>query len=325
MIFRRRWSSLKRLRGSSRSRTPGVRMRVIESAEMAVRIQTRNAMDLAKQRLCFCYLCGQSLAEQDTRTEHVLARGLLDADSVSSSSWPITLRVHAQCDQEHKQPFDSVLIAVQRVHSQSLQSVPKSDRAIVRKRIRESETAGVPASLSAYEASACFRSIWASVRGFHASLYQSFLPNDTKRLVFAPAPSFNHREATPIDQQLDRDRWMAERIALANSAATLEGSWDGITAWDERVKYRCVWHPLPESRSSKWLCLWTLSTPQVLSWSRSVTGLETPWRGVYRTSDVPASAAQLTDAAIEKLSADLERRAGLSNVRSILNRAGRAE
>lgn len=260
-------------------------------------------MQRARRALSFCYLCGGPLRTTPAlplSTEHVFPLGALDARPKDTSWWPVTLRVHARCEEEHKKPHDAQLITQQRANVHGTDRMSPSEQAVVRKLVEEGKAQGLPDGVSALPGWAPVRAVRQAVRGLHAALYGEYLPATYKGDVYSPAPGFNLRSKLSIERQLDEDENTSSVVFALLEAARMNDEWDGIVAWGGNLRYRCVWHRL-DLRPGGVMCMWTLDTPESRQWSKVTAHRDWPWRGAYLLPSPPARASILTDAAIEKL------------------------
>jgi hypothetical protein len=288
---------------------------------MSIRILTQKAMQMARGKVRFCYLCGApfELGEK-TAVEHVVARESTDYQATGAEAWLVTLPVHPECDRRLKKPNDDELIAMQRAHSRWVHDVPVSNRQTVLKRLRAARAIPSQPDSIAVEAGPVFQSIDATVRGMHTALYGTFLPADTKHRTCAPTPAFSVNSRRPVHVQLARERTISDIVMRALLAAHLSGEWDGITAWGGMIRYRCAWYVPEEGREV--MCSWGLATPEALKWSSHLGNEAVPWRGTYRCATLPAGASVLTDLSAQHLVLEQRRRQQLPFLLHLLRSAG---
>ncbi len=291
---------------------------------MPIQIQSQSQMRLAREAVQFCYLCGQPLSlvsPSEVASEHVLARGSSDLQVTGADAWNVTLPVHRTCDVTLKKPHDDELISLQRVHCRPLHKVGNSDRKRVWKRMAQAEREGLPRTFPAVSTESTLKAVWATVRGMHAALYSAYLPPDVKHRTMPPVPSFSTKSTLSFQQQVEDEALTGTRVLRGVEGALLANECDEIKAWGFSIRYRCIWHVLPDRNNA--MCIWSLETPEAGVWSRSVTGGYVPWRGLYFCAQVPRGAAMLSDRAIELANADTERKAHKPIIMFLTDNAGR--
>ena len=267
-----------------------------------MRITTQSAMNRARARVRFCYLCGGQLCAPDSKRhqsklqiEHVLPKSLYPAGSPENSArWPVTLYVHPACDQRDKGRGDDVLRLLHRFATSHMTGDRLSAGAFRRLDMRPAQIRtprGLVCGLDGIDRLCEFA--WQWVRGLHAALYGECLPHVVKHEVFPPAPIAVAKDMS-LDGKLSPAVWA--KVARAESADT----WDGIECWGGAVRYHCLWFQPPLAHTGDpagWICAWTLVYPYALDWSATMMlpGREFGWHGCYVLSALPAGAAVVSD------------------------------
>jgi len=195
----------------------------------------------------FCYLCGKSWAQNaTTNRDHVPPRRLFaEADRTP----PLTLRTHADCNNGHS-TYD--------------EQVGQLVSLLWKEAPGPADVSSLRVSMHAPHGMVPFGAVeWLHLRfivarwlkGFHAALYGSFLPN-VNGAIHEPFPGGN----TPgEDSNLHVSHAVFVREIKKNRAA---GSVDSIVAYNGRCRYECTWSHLDDGRP---MCLWALD---VYAWHR---------------------------------------------------------
>lgn len=259
-------------------------------AVMFQRILSQKQMQVARRSISFCYLCGKNIsqcdetgAQQPTTGEHVIPQSLLgNAPENQSEAWAVILDVHEKCEQSKKQKVDHWLKLFQQIHVQSnhewpkhghLRNMPIRPLQITHSQINHA----IPAFTGC---SQLFQGVWQWVRGLHTALYFQFLPEDTWNCSIPPVPACSLQSNGPTIEETET---LSSLIRSSISLAQSHDKWDGITAWNAAIKYRCVWWQCTATEKPRWMCFWQLSYPHLTEWSRQVlpAGSERPWHGCY--------------------------------------------
>ncbi len=264
------------------------------------RILTQKAMREARSQVDFCYLCGELLPPKGTpgrpakiTGEHVVPRGLLGA-APNDDAWVVELDVHRQCEATKKQRDDSMLTLLQRIHVDPVKGWPRGGhlRALNLQPGLIFPGGGV-APIPAFQGLECILpGAWTWVRGMHAALYARFLPDDVHHAAMPPVPACDS-ERDPSMEIAEKGSWLFRTFV---QVSVDRAKWDGVSAWGNRLLYRCAWYHCPGTPAHPpWVCFWTLVFPGVLQWSRGVLGDadKRPWHGFYTLNARPANASVL--------------------------------
>jgi hypothetical protein len=204
------------------------------------------------------------------------------------------LDVHKACETKHKQPVDHLLNLLQTMNITPVPAWPDSGhlhRLNLRPLILVAPNGrnAVPVFGNAREV---IQGAWTWVRGLHAALYSEYLPENANPCVLPPVPAFSSTGGVTMQEA----EGMSFVCRGAVDLAIKHNKWDGVSAWGNRLRYRCVWTYLPpEFGDPLWSCCWALLFPGVLEWSRTVlpAGAERPWHGMYTCRALPAGACHL--------------------------------
>ncbi len=272
-------------------------------SDICQRILSQKKMQDTRRSIAFCYLCGGDLSpcnksgvQQPTTGEHVIPRSLLgDVPKNQSETWAIKLDVHQKCEQFEKQQVDHWLKLLQEIHIQPIHkrtkpghfhNMPIRPSQIIQSQMRNA----VPVFTGCSE---LFQGVWQWIRGLHAALYLQFLPVNIWYCSFPPVPACSSQHDGPTFEETETLSYLVlSSISLAESL----DKWDGITAWNGTVQYRCVcWQCTAATEKLTWICFWTLSFPRLTEWSRQVlpAGSERPWHGCYASISRPKDSAFL--------------------------------
>lgn len=266
---------------------------------MPIRIDTAAMLDNVSSEISFCYLCGRKIPPK-TRTgrgadvdgDHVVPKALLREFSTPTST-PIVLPVHRDCH-AMKSASDEAIALIHRGLVNSDKPLPDQIRSLKLRPTREVvPIEGEPTIIHGFDGPEVWRvrqAVVHWVRGFHAILYGSFLPNSSDRLghsVMTPlAESINDQSIAEVDKVKGVVGHLLTRPSIQRKA-------DTIVAWDNRVVYRAIWMPsLVDSRLS--LCVWMLETPGT-DRLRDGTPFRArfPWMGSYPAVHRPPNCATL--------------------------------
>ena len=224
-----------------------------------------------------------------------MPRSLLgNAPKNQSEAWAVKLDVHEKCEQADKQKVDHWLKLFQQIHVQPSHKWAKpgqlKNMSIHPAQIIQSHMSGaVPVFTGCSE---LLQGVWQWVRGLHAALYLEFLPSDTWHCPFPPVPACSTQNNGPTLEETETMSYIVlSRICLAKS----HDKWDGITAWNDTMQYKCVWWQCTAGEKTRWICFWTLSYPHLTEWSRQVlhAGSERPWHGCYASKSRPKDSTVL--------------------------------
>jgi hypothetical protein len=226
-------------------------------------VSLRAQKDFQKlQRLSFCYLCGDSFAEGDKKNhDHVPPENIFD----KKDREPLKLPTHYNCNHAHRLTDEKIgeMIRLRR------RQFPQ------RKNRRLKVTFNINTGVSFLTNLDIDAAVWRWVRGFHAALYQSHLPEDdpSKAKFRDGAIQTPFRKTRKTDQGgtlvpiLPQHRLFVE-IIKANRAMN---NVDGIVTNKGQMAYECVWQKA--DADDGWICIFALN---VCDWKDlgAVAGLE---------------------------------------------------
>jgi hypothetical protein len=298
---------------------------------MTVRIESQKAMTAATKSLAVCYLCGKSVAESvpsDISVEHVIPKGTLPRlDKLPpevtpiGEAWPITLRVHKDCEKAIKAKYDHVFVELHRAAARNEMGDTSRGRGTLRKLL---PLDAHKSSLPLLNAEAALKSISLCVKGLHAALYGAAVPVEKRIWIWGPTRFVSPKSRRPIEQQIALDDKLSNNVLRMLVGAIDTNVWDGITAWSGTVVYKCFWTLRPIPKEDRFLCLWGLGTADTAQWSMQMFCDVRPWHGMYRSPTLPPGASLITDEALAQMDGVAAKRQSSQTIRSMFDRNGRA-
>lgn len=212
------------------------------------RIENQKAMRDARTRVQFCYICGKDLPARSDRAwkdnvigEHVLPRVLHGPQpSDAAERWRVELDVHRECEATQKQEVDHQIKLLQEMHVKHPKDWPS--RGHLRQLgLQEGTLFDLVNGAAAPTFSGIaplLAGVWCSVRGFHAALYNEFLPLEILHVVMPPVPVLVSNPQGCSLEDAETQSWLARSVV---ENAISNDKWDGVSAWGSRVKFRCAW------------------------------------------------------------------------------------
>lgn len=260
----------------------------------------------------FCYICGKRLpirgagAHRRKRIvkEHVIPRSVIGKRTPGlSSQWLLTLEVHRECEELSKQHKDKAIKAIHSIHTTHPDEWKKEDIEALLPMYRSEKVciSGIDRPIFG-NISPVISGVWTWIRGLHAALYGSYLPNDVRHRVLAPLPGYFEHSKTSRERQLEEEKKDTQAILRIVTAGARNNVWDGVIMTNGNVQYRCVW--LLNKNGAKpydkiVVCVWYLDFPGVMKMS-SLLHQQVPWRGMYQYySEIPKNAAVVTNDTIQ--------------------------
>jgi len=149
--------------------------------------------------LNFCYLCGNRFSDGPNRAcddDHVPPTALFlkpDRDT------PLILKTHKDCNNSQNLTDEFMGQLVSLIHGKAPRPNMLSPKRIALVGSLSPKLFVEPDVKSA---------IWRWIRGFHAALYQEYLPNSTMRAIHTPMPSFQRHGSRIVlaDRGLSQNR-----------------------------------------------------------------------------------------------------------------------
>lgn len=250
---------------------------------MAIQIVTQNQLR-AIQSLPFCYLCGQPLLTdppQPTNMDHVPPKRLF---RVVDRTPPLQLPTHEACNNGHSENDAVAAQLMDVLHGQA----PRQQR--FQAGVGQFRDGSQGLAVRGFDMRAMVRR-W--VRGFHAALYEEFVP-DGPFTTITPLPEGDRRDDGGVVFVTVPE--VAPHLVDVLKRNRAVGSLDSVVCYNERCRYECVW---VQADGGQWICIWALD---VYGWIRLGDGQHFEPRGcfgLYRRPDggTPKGAAEGTSLA----------------------------
>ncbi len=201
-----------------------------------MRIATGRELRAAYDRIGFCYMCGEALAGRETNDDHVVAKSLARPEHRSS---PLILPVHVECNTAASVQDGHAAELVGFLHGK----VPHEKRRqlkYVSERPVESRQA--MAAVTGIDLDSL---VMRWLQGFHAALYGEFLPSRpyTKLSYSGPFPTGTFDTATNRGS-IAPSRTVHQPIVGVIRLNRLCQRLDGISIYDGKCRFECVWSSL---------------------------------------------------------------------------------
>jgi hypothetical protein len=229
----------------------------------------------------FCYFCGREFEAADaqvTNHDHVPPEKLIVVDD--RSNFPLKMKVHLACHKPYSTEDERIIQIIRAGRGEHPK--PGQDRTGVEfLQLRDGRMIPYIRNQHLDLNKAFFR----YVRGFHAALYDQFLPLNTDRAVHLPMVEFS------LDDQEHQIRLFTDREI---QHATLGGMFklslddgaemDAVVTYNGAMIYECMWRLDPEDRAECIFCLrlydLTDLGPVDLLPRRALLGLYRPVAGI---------------------------------------------
>jgi hypothetical protein len=206
-------------------------------------LSTHKAFQVVRRNLSFCYLCGQPLnnAEQTNR-DHVPPSGLFAVEDREPS---LILPTHYRCNRERSGEDQVIAQLVGVLPGRRVNDAHNKLRVAV----GQFEDGNSFAVLSDIDIRQIIRR-W--IRGFHAALYDEFLPGDAVFATYPPLPE-GRRDGDKITFVAIPEAYSKFVDELKRNR--LVQNLDRIVSRNGKCRYECVWS---QSDDSHWNCIYGL-------------------------------------------------------------------
>lgn len=190
----------------------------------------------------FCYLCGDSLPSMGCpgrNRDHVPPSSLfLPQDRTP----PVILPTHTTCNNSQTSTDEIMGQLISLIHG----TPPKPNR--LKAAVYATPVIGIP--LLAIDHN-LHSAIWRWIRGFHAALYATPLPDSAERWIGTPLPALKIGES-PAGENLSQHRLVVEQVKRNRAA----GRFDEIRCRNRQLRYECTWQE--SDNGLNWMCFWGL-------------------------------------------------------------------
>jgi hypothetical protein len=212
--------------------------------ELVNQIDVRSAHDLT-----FCYLCGQNFTSRsENHPDHVPPKAIFAKED---RNFPLKVASHAACNEAHSLPDEVLgqLIAV------SHGKYPNEDRVAIE--FRQYQVEGFATPFMGCVTTNIKNQIVRWMRGFHAALYQEYLPTNTPNAIHLPFPNGSLTEDGFIIKDILDQQYLFVDVIKKNRIAR---QLDRIVCNNGRLQYECVWMTTDQG---DWSCVFAL---QIYDW-----------------------------------------------------------
>jgi hypothetical protein len=211
-------------------------------------LKTQKDFQTVFKSLSFCYLCGKPFqSKKDMTRDHVPPSSVF---KVADKSPALILPAHKECNREQSIYDEEIGQLIGLLHGKPV-DLGKSRLKIGTGNFPDKTQAGVvPINMKPI--------IFRWVRGFHAAIYQEFLPAGTKKAIHLPMPSLklDGDKVSPLKDILPQQYKMVEVIKKNRAVDRL----DRIECRNSECVYECVWD---QADNGAWLCIFAL---QIYNW-----------------------------------------------------------
>ncbi len=213
-------------------------------------LNTQSSIKRARD-LSFCYICGDLFGkEESNHPDHIPPEAIFDS---KDRDFPIKVASHFKCNNSQSKDDEviSQLIAV--VHGK--QPNPENTRL----EYKAYQIENTNNTLFGFLNVNLPTQIWRWVRGFHAALYEEFLPENTGNAIHPPFPhGTTDTKGFKIDKILPQHRLFVKIIKKNRKINYL----DKIECNNRKLLYECVWVRMDDM---SWACIFAL---QIYDWMK---------------------------------------------------------
>jgi hypothetical protein len=211
-------------------------------------LKTQKDFQTAFRSLSFCYLCGKPFQSKKDKTRDHVPPSSVFQDTDKSPA--LILPAHQKCNGEQSIGDQEIGQLIGLLHGNPIYLAKSRLKIGTADYPDKTQTGVVPINMKHI----LFR--W--IRGFHAAIYNEFLPADTKRAIHLPMPSLklDGDKVSPLKDILPQQYKMVEVIKMNRAADRL----DRIECRNGKCIYECVWD---QADNGVWLCIFAL---QIYNW-----------------------------------------------------------
>jgi hypothetical protein len=167
-------------------------------------LDTQSSVKRARE-LPFCYFCGKPFTEEDSNhPDHIPPESIFNP---VDRNFPLKVASHFKCNNSQSKDDEVISQLIMVVHGK----LPKPENTRLKYRAYQIENTNEV--LFGFLNLNLPAQIWRWVRGFHAALYEEFLPEDTGKAIHPPFPhGKTDKKGFNIDKILPQHRWFVEII-----------------------------------------------------------------------------------------------------------------
>ena len=214
----------------------------------------------------FCYLCGQNIEGYGpTDKDHVPPRGMFKKED---RDYPIILPVHEKCNDAWQTVDDKVKLLIDILHGKDITRYSGKYRA----EIAEDKDGTLYPLIGDMP---LIPMIGRIVRGFHAALYNEYLPPNTENKILSPVP-----KAEIIDGKVSVKRVLPQFYICSEilKRSIEANATDKIYSNNSKMRYECTWPQLDNGRR---YCVFALDIYNWANLGNDVTAEEHACIGMY--------------------------------------------
>jgi hypothetical protein len=205
-------------------------------------IELKFEKDFSKtSKISFCYICGHPFSNKKDKTrDHVPPASIFQPLDKSPS---LILPAHEYCNRGQSTNDEEISKLIGLLYGEKL---PKNSRL-------KAQPLSIEFKLQIGVSIELDKIIFRWVRGFHAALYNEFLPDDTKKSVHPTMPS-GIIEGNTVYNNENRLRQHYKAVAIIKKNRAVEQI-DRIECRNKQCVYECVW----QESGTQWMCVFALN------------------------------------------------------------------
>jgi hypothetical protein len=216
------------------------------------------------RNLEFCYICGNEFTKENPATDdHVPPKKIFKAVDVGNRT--LILNAHRVCNNSNSATDEIMGQLLSIVHA------PHKSRRKLKGLLRQTARPDTGEPVLALEGINLKSAIWRWIRGFHAALYERFLPNDIDFSLLEPLPRSDRVFGGVIPAGI-MEQYAHISSIVKRSRTT--GRIDSISAYGGSVRYECTW--LKSDSGDRFGCFFALD---VYNWMKLGSRELGPQRG----------------------------------------------
>lgn len=217
----------------------------------------------AVQKLEFCYLCGNPIEGPESVTrDHVPPKSIF---SIADRTPPLILPTHRRCNQGESILDERIGQLLASIHGR----IPSPGRLRLHLSGHEDPDTGERVALLTNVNLMAVINRW--LRGFHAALYNQYLPDTPEVAILPPFPRARmENETLTWDELLPQYPRFVEHLKKNRETASV----DQIIAFNGKCRYECTWDKTDDGKH--WLCVFGL---QIYDWIKMADDTPAPPRG----------------------------------------------
>jgi len=225
----------------------------------------------------FCYLCGYTLEDgTPLNSDHCPPKGMFAV--ADRQNYPLLFKVHAKCNHNWHRRDEQMAIFLDYLHGGRKAANPELQKKLTMVSVKNDQ--GIFQAITNFPLRPLAYRV---MRGMHALLYGTYLPENTPHHIHYPLPEVDFNNGNrPVQNEIQ-----TYRLAQALCTAQKTNTCDRVVAYNGKFRYACTWDQYDNGQP---ICIFAFDIYRINRFAIEIEDFTEAFVGHYSVNDVPIPA-----------------------------------